>query len=68
MDGKVQGLKADVGAEDGDRLARLAVEMIVKTGDRLLYSPFAQLHTGGYSASIFPKVRQYVEGAIFAVA
>mmetsp|Transcript_35533 Transcript_35533/g.93315 ORF Transcript_35533/g.93315 Transcript_35533/m.93315 type:complete len:561 (+) Transcript_35533:2-1684(+) len=67
MDGKLSALKKEIGEVAGDRLARLAVEMIVKTGDRLMYSPFAELPTGSYSPSVFPKVSKGAQACIDAL-
>jgi len=55
MVNKIKHLKSKVGEAAGERLAKLAVQMIRKTGDRLLFSPFDDLPTGFYSLALFSK-------------
>ena len=68
MEEKVRKLKSMVGEEAGEHLARLAVQMIRKTGDRILFSPFADLPTGGYMLSIFPKCSHDAQACIDAIS
>ena len=55
MNNKIKYLKSKVGEEAGERLAKLAVQMIRKTGDRLLFSPFSDIPTGDYVFATFSK-------------
>jgi len=67
MQEKVSELKQLVGEEEGERLARLAVQMIKQTGDRLLFSPFADLLTGGYDLRLFPKCSHDAQACLKAI-
>jgi len=68
MQQKVRHLKELVGDEAGERLVRLAVQMIKKTGDRLMFSPFADLTTGDYNLSLFTKCSHDVRACLDAIA